>query len=68
MAETLVLTCEAKFWGTGKPCHHPAKYLVLWDSMVVCGIHNRGFLRGIPLAELEGALIDGAALNDGPES
>lgn len=47
------MTCEAKFWGTGKPCHHQAKYLAPATNWAVCGIHARGFLRCIPIAEFE---------------
>jgi hypothetical protein len=47
------LTCESLFWGTGKPCHHKAKYLAPSSTQVVCGIHARGFLRCIPLTEIE---------------
>jgi hypothetical protein len=47
------VTCEAKFWGSGKPCHHKAKYLAPFGSMAVCGIHARGLLRCIPIADFE---------------
>jgi len=47
------MKCEERRWKDGQPCQHEAKYLVKWNDMVVCGVHNRGYIRGIPLAELE---------------
>jgi hypothetical protein len=48
-----LIRCEARRYVDGQPCSHPAKYLAPFDASVVCGIHARGFLRCIPLAEME---------------
>jgi len=47
------MKCEERRWKDGQPCQHEAKYLVKFDNKAVCGVHNRGYIRGIPLAELE---------------
>jgi hypothetical protein len=47
------MTCEARREVDREPCQHPAKYLVPFDSSVVCGVHRRAFLRCIPLHEIE---------------
>lgn len=45
--------CEARFFGSGADCTHPAKYLVPYDNSLVCGIHARAFLRCIPLDQFD---------------
>ena len=47
------VTCEAKRECDQRPCTHPAKYLAPYRSLAVCGIHARGLLNCIPLAEFD---------------